>query len=66
MKPSSIIFLIISVAIVAAGCVLCNIGSNMAAEQGIALFETDIAVIDGEQTTKKTKTTTIKEVEEDA
>ena len=48
MKPSSIIFLIISVFVVAAGCVLCSIGSDMAAEQGIALFDTDVAMIDGD------------------
>ncbi len=48
MKPSSIIFLIISVLVIAAGCILCTIGSNMAAEQDVALFETDIAVIDGD------------------
>ncbi|MBE6657444.1 MAG: DUF4097 domain-containing protein [Ruminococcaceae bacterium] len=48
MKPSSIIFLIISVLVVAAGCVLCNIGSEMASEQGISLFETDVAMIDGD------------------
>ena len=48
MKPSSIIFLIISVLVVAAGCVLCNVGSDMAAEQGVALFETDVAMIDGD------------------
>jgi len=54
MKPSSIIFLIISVLVVAAGCILCTVGSNMAAEQDIALFETDIAVIDGDIITSDT------------
>ncbi len=48
MKPSSIIFLIISVLVIAAGCVLCTVGSNMAAEQDVALFETDVAMIDGD------------------
>lgn len=48
MKPSSIIFLIVSVFIIAAGCVLCSVGSDMAAEQGVALFETDVAMIDGD------------------
>lgn len=45
MKPSSIIFLIVSVLVIAGGCVLCSIGSNMAAEQGVALFETDVTVM---------------------
>lgn len=48
MKPSSIIFLIVSVLVIAAGCVLCSVGSDMAAEQGIALFDTDVAMIDGD------------------
>jgi len=48
MRPSSIIFLIISVLVIAAGCILCTVGSNMAAEQDVALFETDVAVIDGD------------------
>lgn len=48
MRPSSIIFLIVSVLIVACGCVLCSIGSNMAAEQDVALFETDVTMIDGD------------------
>ncbi|MBR5869550.1 MAG: DUF4097 family beta strand repeat protein [Clostridia bacterium] len=47
MKPSSIIFLIVSVFVIAAGCVLCSVGSDMAAEQGVALFDTDVAMIDG-------------------
>ncbi len=54
MKPSSIIFLIISALIIAAGCILCTVGSNMAAEQDVALFETDIAVIDGDIITSDT------------
>ena len=54
MKPSSIIFLIISVLVIAGGCILCTIGSNMAAEQDVALFETDIAVIDGDIITSDT------------
>ena len=48
MRPSSIIFLIVSVLVIAAGCVLCSIGTNMAAEQGVALFETDVTMIDGD------------------
>ena len=54
MKPSSIIFLIISVLIVAGGCILCTLGSNMAAEQDIALFKNDVAVIDGDIITSDT------------
>ncbi|MCQ2432279.1 MAG: DUF4097 domain-containing protein [Clostridia bacterium] len=48
MKPSSIIFLIVSVAVIVAGLVLCTAGINMAREQDIALFETDVIVEDGD------------------
>ena len=48
MKPGSIIFLIVSVLIIIAGLVLCAIGVNVAQEQGVALFSTDVSVVDGD------------------
>lgn len=48
MKPGSIIFLIVSVFIIITGLVLCTIGGNIAKEQNIALFSTDISVVNGD------------------
>ena len=48
MKPASIIFIIVSVMVIIAGFVLCTVGMNLANEQGVALFATDVAVIDGD------------------
>ena len=48
MKPGSVIFLIVSVLVIIAGLVLCTIGVNVAQEQNIALFSTDVSVVDGD------------------
>ena len=45
MKPASIIFLIVSVIIIIAGLVLCTAGVNLAREQDVALFATDVSVV---------------------
>ena len=48
MKPASIIFLCVSAVIIIAGLVLCNVGANLAKEQNIALFATDVSVVSGD------------------
>ncbi len=48
MRPGSVIFLIVSVLIIVAGLVLCTVGVNVAKEQDIALFSTDVSVVDGD------------------
>ncbi|MBO5648999.1 MAG: DUF4097 family beta strand repeat protein [Clostridia bacterium] len=48
MKPSSIIFLVISVLIIIGGVVLCTVGMNMASEQGVAMFKTNVVVSNGD------------------
>ncbi len=42
MKPTSIIFLIISAVIIVIGLVVCNIGTRKAKDMDIELFETDV------------------------
>ena len=42
MKPTSIIFMIISAVIIIVGLVICNIGTRKADDMGIAPFETDV------------------------
>lgn len=39
MKPTSIIFLVLSVILVIAGCITCGVAKGMAAKDGIELFE---------------------------
>ncbi len=48
MRPGSVIFLIVSVLVIIAGLVLCTVGVNVAQEQNVALFSTDVSVIDGD------------------
>ncbi len=48
MRPGSVIFLIVSVLVIVAGLVLCTVGVNLSKEQDIALFSTDVSVIDGD------------------
>lgn len=47
MKPASIIFCIVSVLIVIAGLFMCTTAMDMAKEQNVALFDTDVKEIGG-------------------
>ncbi len=51
MKPASIIFSIISVLVIIGGLFMCTTAMDMADEQGIALFDTDVKEI-GENTVR--------------
>ncbi len=47
MKPASVIFLIVSAVVIAAGLILCSVGANLSKEQDIPLFVSDVSVVDG-------------------
>jgi len=48
MKPVSIVFLIISVLVIVAGLVVCTVGVNIARETDVALFATDVSMVNGD------------------
>lgn len=56
MKPASIIFCIISVLVIIAGLFMCTTAMDMAKEQNIALFDTDVKDIDGNTVRSNTVT----------